>query len=163
MKNSFVLIFCLICTIGHAEVKPGDSFPDLTTFKLEGILPAELKGKIVLVDFWASWCGPCKQSFPTMNELNKKYSGRGVIIIAVNEDEKRSKMDDFLKSNKISFNVVRDAAPEGSKLVDKIAIAGMPSSFILDGEGKVRFVHIGFLGSETKKKYEQEIEFLLKK
>lgn len=162
-KWAALLAFCILATTAFAEIKVGDTFPDLTTFKLEGKLPADLKGKIVIVDFWASWCGPCKESFPVMNELQKQHSAEGVIIIGVNEDEKKSDMDDFLKKNKISFAVVRDAAPDGSKLVDKVAISGMPSSFVLDGEGKVRFSHIGFRGSETKKKYEQEIEILLKK
>ena len=163
---TLALITGLIATClasAFASLKVGDMFPNLDGFKLEGTLPSDLKGKVVMVDFWASWCGPCKQSFPTMDELQKKYSDRGVVIIAVNEDEKKSDMEDFLKENKTSFIVVRDAAPDGNKLVDKVEITGMPSSFILDGEGKVRFSHSGFHGADTKKKYEQEIESLLKK
>ena len=146
-----------------AGLKVGDAFPDLAKFKLEGKLPADLKGKIVFVDFWASWCGPCKDSFPAMDELQKKYAPQGLVIIAVNEDEKKSDMEDFLKENKASFTVVRDAAPDGKKLVDKVEIATMPSSFILDGDGKVRFSHSGYHGADTKKQYEQEIMSLLKK
>jgi cytochrome c biogenesis protein CcmG, thiol:disulfide interchange protein DsbE len=153
----------LFLTTTFAEVKVGDKFPDLAKFKLEGNLPADLKGKIVLVDFWASWCGPCKDSFPAMNDLQKKYGEQGLVIIAVNEDEKKSDMEDFLKENKVTFTVVRDAAPDGKKLVDKVEIPTMPGAFLLDGEGKVRFAHTGFHGADTKKKYEQEIQSLLKK
>jgi len=145
-----------------AGLKVGDAFPELAKFKFEGKLPAELKGKIVFVDFWASWCGPCKDSFPVMDAFQKKYSAQGLVIIAVNEDEKKSDMEDFLKENKASFNVVRDVAPDGKKLVDNVEIAVMPSSFILDGEGKVRFIHSGYHGADTKKEYEREIESLLK-
>jgi len=143
-----------------AALKVGDAFPDLAGFKLEGRLPDSLKGKIVMVDFWASWCGPCKETFPEMNELQKKYGSQGLVIIAVNEDEEGSDMRDFLKQNPAAFTVVRD--PE-QKLVAAAGAQTMPSSFILDATGKVRFAHSGFHGAETRKQYEQEIETLLKK
>ena len=140
-------------------VKPGDSFPDLAGFKLEGKLPEVTKGKVVMVDFWASWCEPCKQSFPVMEELHKRYAERGLVIIAVNVDENRPDMEAFLKKNTATFVVLRDP---NQKLVEKTGIATMPSSFLIDREGKVRFTHTGFRGAETKKKYEEEIESLVK-
>jgi len=143
-----------------AGVKVGEAFPDLAGFKLEGKLPDALKDKVVLVDFWASWCDPCKASFPALNDLHKRFGPEGLVIIAVNVDENRADMEDFLKKNTAAFTVVRDAK---QKLVEKVEVATMPSSFILDREGKVRFMHAGFRGEETKKKYEQEIQSLLKK
>jgi thiol-disulfide isomerase/thioredoxin len=139
-------------------VAPGETFPDLAGFKLEGTLPETLKGKIVMVDFWASWCEPCKQSFPAMEDLQKRYRERGFVILAVNVDENRAEMESFLKKNPATFTVVRDAA---QKLVEKTGIATMPSSFLIDSTGKVRFVHSGYRGDETRKKYQQEIEALL--
>jgi thiol-disulfide isomerase/thioredoxin len=150
-------------TTAFAEIKVGSGFPNLASFQFEGELPAKLSGKIVMVDFWASWCAPCKKSFPVLDELQNKFAGQGLIIIAVNEDQKKSDMDHFLKENKVSLTIVRDAAPDGKKLVDKVDVSTMPSTFIIDGVGKVRFVHNGFQGAETKKQYEQEIESLLKK
>lgn len=143
----------------NGNIKVGDPFPDLAAFKLEGKLPEATKDKVVLVDFWASWCGPCGESFPAMEELQKKYGSQGFIIVAVNVDEKKADMDDFLKQHQASFIIVRDGK---QKLVDKAGIATMPSSFLIDQQGKVVFAHSGFHGSETKKQYEHEIESLLK-
>jgi len=142
----------------QAALKVGDTLPDLASFKLEGKLPDNLKGKVVLVDFWASWCLPCAKSFPALDELQKKY-GDKLVIVAVNVDEKAANMDTFLKKHSVSFTVVRDA---DQKLVAVVEPATMPTSFILDGEGKVRFLHNGFHGEDTRKEYVSEIESLLK-
>lgn len=145
---------------GAGGLKTGDTFPDLQAAGLEGHCPADLKGKTVLVDFWASWCGPCKQSFPVMEELHKQYGPRGLVIIAISVDQNKRDMADFLKKNPVSFAVLRDAA---QKLVARVDVAAMPSSFLLDGQGKVRFIHTGFHGVETRKEYERQIESLLGK
>jgi len=150
-----------LCLTAHAAaLKAGDALPDLAQSKLEGKLPDDLKGKVVLLDFWASWCEPCKASFPVMEELQKHYGARGLVVLAINVDEKRADMEEFLKKNNVTFAVMRDAA---QKLVAQAGISTMPSSFLIDTEGRVRFIHSGFRGEETRKKYEQEIESLLKK
>ncbi|MCX6895533.1 MAG: TlpA disulfide reductase family protein [Verrucomicrobia bacterium] len=143
-----------------AAVQVGDAFPDLATFSLEGKLPADCAGKIVIVDFWASWCKPCKMSFPALNELQARYAAQGVVIIAINEDEKRADMEAFLKKLPATFTVVRDAE---QKLVRHIKVNTMPSSFVIDRTGKVRFAHSGFHGDDTKQTYITEIESLLTK
>jgi thiol-disulfide isomerase/thioredoxin len=159
--SALTLLLALgIAFSAQAKIKVGEKFPTLAEQKLEGTLPDSLKDKVVMVDFWASWCGPCAESFPAMDELQKKYGPQGLVIIAVNVDEKKADMEAFLKKRKISFTVVRDAT---QKLVEQTGIPTMPSSFLMDADGKVMFVHTGFRGSETKKKYEQEIESLLKK
>ncbi len=144
----------------HAALKVGDPLPDLAGFALEGKLPESLAGKVVILDFWASWCGPCKDSFPAMNDLQKKYGDRGLVIIAVNVDEAASDMQDFLKDNKAAFVVVRDVK---QKLVAAAGVPTMPSSFIVDPAGRVRFTHSGFHGDKTRAEYETQIESLLKK
>ena len=159
-KLTLAALFAGTFFTAQAALKVGDALPDLAGFKLEGKLPDSLKGKVVIVDFWASWCGPCKDSFPVMNDLQKKYGDQGLVIIAVNVDEVASDMQDFLKENKAAFVVVRDAK---QKLVEIAGIPTMPGSFIIDETGKVRFAHSGFHGDETRKQYEQEIESLLKK
>jgi len=143
---------------GGKPLKVGDPLPDLGTFGLEGKLPDELKGKVVLLDFWASWCGPCKESFPVMDELHQKYGSKGLVILAVNVDETAAAMTDFLKSHPASFAIVRDA---GKKLVSTVNIASMPTSFVIGQDGKVVSVHKGFHGKESAKQYAEEIEKLL--
>jgi thiol-disulfide isomerase/thioredoxin len=139
-------------------LKEGSSFPDLTRCGLEGKLP-DLHGKVVLVDFFASWCEPCKESFPVMEELYQKYGSKGLVIVAVNLDAKKENMEEFLKKHPANFTIVRDAS---NKLVGQVKIPTMPSSFLLDHEGKVYAFHRGFKGEETRKQYTTEIESLLK-
>lgn len=136
-----------------------DTFPAMGGFKLEGQLPPTASSQILLVDFWASWCAPCKASFPVLDELHRKYSEKGLVVIAVNVDEKRADMELFLKKTPANFCVVRD--PE-QKLVSAANVATMPTSFLIDTTGRVRFVHSGFKGEQTKKQYIEEIEKLLR-
>lgn len=141
-----------------AQPKAGETFPALADFALEGKLPGDLKGKVLLVDFFASWCAPCKASFPALNELQAKYSAKGFSVIAVNVDEKRADMEAFLKKHPAAFPVVRDAK---QKLVATAQVETMPTSFLIDAAGRVRFVHSGYHGEETKAQYMREIESLL--
>lgn len=153
-----VATLALFAVRANAGWKVGDVLPDLSAHKLEGKLP-ELKGKVVLVDFWASWCLPCAKSFPAMDELYQKYKDRGLVVVAVSVDDKSADMEKFLKKHSASFPVVRDAA---HSLVAAADVSTMPTSFIVDREGKVRFVHTGFRGEETKKQYVEQIESLVK-
>jgi len=138
--------------------KEGDAFPDLAKYNLEGTIP-DLHGKIVLVDFFASWCDPCKESFPVLEELHQKYGAKGLVIVAINLDKSKEDMDEFLRKHPASFTILRDAS---NKLVREVKIPTMPSSFLLDQNGKVYAFHRGFKGAETKKQYLEEIEALLK-
>lgn len=163
-NRTLVIALCVLgaffARAAFADVKVGDTFPQLSGFKLEGKLPDAAKAKVVFVDFWASWCSPCVESFPVLNGLNKKYGDRGLVIIGVNLDESKADMDHFLKDNPASFGVVRDASEQ---VVKKLHLRTFPSSFVLDAEGKVRFLHAGFHGDKTKQEYIQEIESLLGK
>lgn len=152
------LAAALLLTTG-AGIKTGEEFPKLSSFKLEGKVPDVLEGKVVIVDFWASWCGPCAASFPAMEELHQRYKDEGLVIVAVSVDDKAEKMNDFLKKHTASFAVVRDAE---KKLVTTADVSTMPTSFLIDRNGKVRFTHSGFRGEPTKKQYVEEIESLLK-
>lgn len=156
--TTLALALAVAFTVSAGPIKEGDAFPDLKSANLEGQLP-DLAGKVVLVDFFASWCGPCKESFPAMQKLEEKYGAKGFVIVAVNLDKKAADMHSFLAEHKVSFTVVRDGE---NALVKKVQISNMPSSFILDRSGKVRFVHRGFRGEKTIEEYEKQISELLK-
>jgi cytochrome c biogenesis protein CcmG, thiol:disulfide interchange protein DsbE len=108
---------------------------------------AALKGKVVYVDFWASWCGPCKQSFPAMNELQSKYRAQGFEIVAVNLDAKRADADKFLAEVPAQFTVAFDAKGDSAR---RFEVKGMPSSYLIGRDGKVIAAHKGFKDEDRK-------------
>jgi thiol-disulfide isomerase/thioredoxin len=119
--------------------------------------PAELGAvdkPVVWVDFWASWCAPCRRSFPWMNAMHEKYADQGLEIIAVNVDKERQLADEFLAETPAEFRLHFD--PEGS-LAQRFDVQAMPSSFILDGDGTVLAKHFGFRLGDTDE-YERQIE-----
>jgi cytochrome c biogenesis protein CcmG, thiol:disulfide interchange protein DsbE len=95
---------------------------------------ASLKGKVVLVDFWASWCGPCRRSFPALDNLQKKYGAKGFQAVGINLDEDTDAMDGFLARVPVGFTILRD--PTG-KSAEAFGVVAMPTAFLLDGEGRV--------------------------
>ena len=155
--SALVLILGVTLSAHAAGLRVGDQLPDLESFDLEGSLPS-VEGKVVLIDFWASWCGPCKASFPALDDIQKKYKGAGFELIGVSVDEKKAQMDEFLDDHPVSFTIVRDGQ---HKLVAAAQVKTMPTSLIVDREGVIRFVHSGYRGDETKEKLETEIRSLL--
>ena len=144
----------LSATLAAGALKVGDPFPNLATAGLEGAVP-EMANKVVLVDFWASWCGPCKKSFPSLKELHEKYGPAGFLVVAISLDEEKADMDAFLKKTPVPFTVLRDST---GKFASALQIDGIPASFILDGQGRVQLAHTGFDGDKTKKQYVAKIE-----
>ena len=142
---------------GDKSLQAGDAFPDIAGFPLEGNVP-NLKDKIVIVDFWASWCGPCKKSFPVLEDLQNRFGTKGLVVLAVNVDDDAQAMNAFLKKHPVTFPVVRDAK---KKLVSTVKIESMPSSFVITPQGKVASVHKGFHGEQTRAQYTKEIEELI--
>ena len=100
-----------------------------------------LRGNVVYVDFWASWCGPCRQSFPWMAELQHKYGPDGLVVVAVNVDHERHEADQFLREFSPDFRIVYDAQ---GVLAERYHLKGMPTSFLIDRDGKVQLEHVGF-------------------
>lgn len=155
---SWVVSATAFAPASAAELKPGDAFPSLQAAKLEGTLP-DTTGKVVIVDFWASWCGPCKRALPILKELNQDYKDKGVVIIAVSLDESKSDMDAYLKKNPLPFTVVRD--PKGG-LGEKAHVEGIPATFILGPDGKVIEAHTGF-SPNMKKEFSKTLDAALAK
>lgn len=119
---------------------------------------SQYKGKVVYLDFWASWCGPCKESFPWLNAMTKKYP-KNLVVIAVNLDKDKTEADTFLKKYPADFKVIFN--PDGN-LAESHKVKGMPYSIIIDKQGEKKFSHIGF-NLEKAKEYEKQINNLLEK
>jgi len=99
------------------------------------------KGKVVYLDFWASWCNPCRQSFPWMNDLEATYGKDGFVVIAVNVDHDHELAQDFLQDNSANFKIVFD--PDG-QIANQFNFHDMPTSYLIGRDGKIHYVHNGF-------------------
>ncbi len=143
---SLVLALLLASPVSFA-VDVGQAAPDVELPGGSGGAQklSDLKGKVVYLDFWASWCGPCRQSFPWMNDMQQKYGARGLQIVGVNLDAKRAEADKFLADNPAQFALAFDTKGESPK---RIGVKGMPTSVLIGVDGKVLAVHQGFKDEE---------------
>lgn len=130
------------------------TFPNDTTVNL-----ADFKGRVVYLDFWATWCPPCRKSFPWMDEMQSRYKDAGLTIIAVSVDKKRELIEQFIKKMSPGFTVAHD--PTGI-VAKTYKLRGMPSSYLIDREGKLMHTHMGFR-TKDEQKVEDMIKTLLKK
>jgi cytochrome c biogenesis protein CcmG, thiol:disulfide interchange protein DsbE len=119
---------------------------------------ARYRGKVVYVDFWASWCGPCKLSFPFMHALAARYPGGEVAVVTVNVDRQRSQADAFLRQVRSTLPVIYDAAGD---IAQAWKVADMPTSLVFDRAGKMRFRHQGFFPVKVRE-YEAHIAQLVR-
>lgn len=115
------------------------------------------RGEVVYIDFWASWCGPCRKSFPWMNKVQTQYQSQGFSIISINLDADKALAEQFLKEIPANFAVIYD--PKG-KIAKHFKIQGMPSSMLIGRDGKIKSRHTGFFMNKIPE-YQQEIEQLL--
>lgn len=159
-KLTLLLVALAIpAAIAAAQVSAGTRAPEIGLNDTAGnpVRMAQLRGKVVLVDFWASWCAPCREEMPVLERLHQQYKDRGLVIVGVNMDREAPNMRRFLQRTPVSFRVVHDG---------QHAVAGrygpprMPSSYIVDKRGVVRFVHAGFRASDAAD-MEREIQRLL--
>jgi len=104
------------------------------------------RGQVVWLDFWASWCTPCRRSFPWMNNIAERYADEGLVIVGVNVDRERDLAEEFLRETPASFAIAYD--PEGA-LAQQFGVLGMPSSYLIDRNGEIISSHIGFRRDET--------------
>ena len=141
-------------------IAPSAAAPDFTLHTMNGpnMRLQEQRGRVVMVNFWATWCGPCRQEMPQLNRLYEKYHAAGFVLLGVNVDDDQRKAAEVAGKLGVTFPVLLDTDKAVSKLYE---LSTMPSTVIIDRDGKVRYVHRGYLtGYEDN--YEKQIRELLK-
>ncbi|MGR6036045.1 MAG: TlpA family protein disulfide reductase [Candidatus Nitrosoglobus sp.] len=136
---------CVLAPLGESE-------------QSEQVAISQLQGKVVYVDFWASWCTPCAKSFPFLNELHHEFNDQELHIVGINLDEKLSDAQDFLARIPASFDIMTDPHQQCAKSFD---LKGMPSSFLIDKNGVIRYVHLGFRSGDAEQ-LRVQVEKILK-
>ncbi len=158
-----VSLSLMISSQAFAKVKVGQVFPDFNLPKLSdpgsSVKLSSLKGKVVIIDFWASWCEPCKVELPILNKMYKKFQGKGLEIIGVNEDKEVKEANSFLKEFPLQLTLLADG--QKAEVLKKLEVAGLPVTYVLDKKGKVFKIHKGFKDGDVEK-FEKEIIALLK-
>lgn len=149
--NKYNIIFIAAISLLISHISFADTLSDFES------QVARHKGKVIYVDFWASWCIPCRKSFPWMNDMQAKYADKNFTILSVNLDAESDLAEKFLKETPAQFPIFYD--PKG-KVARAFKLKGMPSSFIMNKEGKIVSTHVGFT-EEKQQQYQQEIVNLL--
>ena len=161
MKHLFLTIAAAVLAVNVNAAPASGPAPDFTAKSLAGpnVKLSELKGKVVLVNFWASWCGPCRQEMPILDALAKANKDSGLVVLGVNQDEDSDERDAFLKDNGVSFPILDDSKNEIAKAYKSPA---QPSSFFVDRKGNIAHVHQGFKAGDDAA-YANTIKELLAK
>ena len=161
LRQCILSVFLFFAVIPVYALDVGDSAQSVPLNLLENKASGKVttigdyKGKLVYLDFWASWCGPCRQSLPILNEIRKEYAARGFEVVAVNVDEKLSDALKFLERYPVDYPILLD--PKGT-MPQLYVIEGMPTAYLIDENGTILYKHVGF-----KKKDRKKIESLLDK
>lgn len=157
LASLFAFALCAAASVASAEMKTGDAFPSPAAHGVGGQLPAT-KGRVVLYDFWASWCAPCRAALPSYEALYKKYHSRGLEIIAIGTDTDAAAAGKFVGKLALSFPVVADTK---QAFVALVAPPTMPTSYLVGRDGRVRSVHRGFHGAKSVEELSTAIEAAL--
>jgi peroxiredoxin len=156
------LAVLLLCACALSPVSAADAPPAAPDFTLksnsgENLKLSELRGQVVLINFWASWCGPCRKEMPLLDQLYQQYKPLGFTVLGVNVEEDSNQARSLLSKVPVTFPVVFDGTNSVSKMYNVVA---MPTTVIVDRNGKVRYLHKGYLpGYEDA--YQQQVRTLL--
>jgi thiol-disulfide isomerase/thioredoxin len=145
MKNSFLIVLILLCsTVIQAQLKIGEAVPEIELLdKSDSIIKlSTLHGKVVLIDFWASWCGPCRAGNPYIQKLYKKYKDSGFEVFAVSLDVNKPLWLKAIKRDKLTYTQVIDSDGWLSKVAEKYYVDAIPTNFLLDKAGKIVAINI---------------------
>jgi cytochrome c biogenesis protein CcmG, thiol:disulfide interchange protein DsbE len=166
--RAFVLRWCLVVTVVAVSVgaapaaeapclKIGMPLPSVTLSSLRGgaaVVPDSLRGKVVILHFWAGWCDRCKEEMPVIEALLGSYSRKGLGVAAVNVGQKRGAVQTFVSDLKLTMPVYLD---EAKKVADRYEVVGVPRTFILDRKGVIRYKIAGPASEEVLKKFVQSL------
>ncbi|MET3106243.1 peroxiredoxin [Oxalobacteraceae bacterium GrIS 2.11] len=163
MKIKPIVLAALISITAHsaqAAIALESKAPDFTLHTMGGpnLRLQEQRGKVVMINFWATWCGPCQQELPHLNQLYEKYRGAGFVMLGVNVDDDAKHAGDVATKLGLKFPVLLDTDKALSKTYD---LSTMPSTLLIDREGKVHYIHKGYLAG-VEDEYEKQIRELLK-
>ena len=139
----------------------GQRAPEFSLPSLKGptVALSSQRGKVVLVDFWAQWCEPCKKELPALEKLSRDYAAKGVVVLAVNIDKQRDNAERMAKQLGLTLDVLLDPAGSVAATYD---LPKMPTSFVIDKKGIVRFVNAGFDGLADLERFKKELDELVK-
>jgi peroxiredoxin len=142
-KNIAVIVAALTLSLPAFAAAPIGPAPAFTLAARSGqdVSLAQYKGQVVMINFWASWCGPCRQEMPLLESIYKKYNKMGFTMLGVNVEPDSNAANEWLKATPVSFPILYDRDSKVSKLYD---VAGMPSTVIIDRSGKLRVLHRGY-------------------
>lgn len=144
VRNYLLLFGCLVAWSGIAASAtisgPAPNF-SLKSLSGENIKLSELTGNVVLINFWASWCGPCRQEMPILNAIHNKYKALGFTVLGVNVEEQVANARSFIADRPVDFPILIDSNNTVSRLYEVIA---MPTTVVIDRDGQLRFLHRGY-------------------
>jgi peroxiredoxin len=154
------LLLAAMATAATAAVAPQSPAPDFTLRALAGpnLKLAEQRGRVVLVNFWATWCGPCREELPQLAKLHDKYRAAGLVLLGVNVDDDPRKAAELVTRLGLRFPVLLDTDKQVSRRYD---MSAMPATVLIDRDGVVRSIHRGYRAG-FEQRYDAEIRELLK-
>ena len=156
---AFTLIFSMTTSYAASEKLSGKAANfTLKSRSGKNIKLSELRGEVVMLNFWASWCGPCRKEMPLLEKIHKKYKRLGFTLLGVNVEENSSDAKNYLKDVKVTFPILFDRTQKTSKLYN---VSAMPTTILIDRNGNKRFIHKGYkAGYEND--YKKQIKKLLR-
>ncbi len=159
-KNCVLTLGCLLLATTNASAEVGGPAPDFALPDAAGKVVSlqDYAGQVLLINFWASWCGPCREEMPLLDQLSQRYGPLGFTMLGINVEEDSALADRFLQGTPVDFPILYDRENAVSKLYDVIA---MPTTVLVDRQGNIRFVHHGYeAGNENE--YQDQIRTLVR-